>query len=225
MVRLFGRGGPSLRARLEAAQVGIVDAPELEEEDEPAAAAVPKPRLYPLVPPIVIGDGSWQPPEPAASRRPTAVAPEPAEPVDAESVPGFAHSAADAIGALQARIGELERERDGLGAELRRTQKLLAEEIEHSKALADPSPAPAPTGKAREVVDSLREANQRLRRELRSETDRADRAQTRISALLSRVAGLELTCQSLARAHTGQERPDVVVVDGAEMVVPWPSRT
>lgn len=221
VIRLFGRGGPPLRVRLKAARIGIAEAPGLQDDDEPVGAAPVLPRS-PLDPHIVIGDGSWPPPERPADAHPLAGRYEPpASDYALEPLRPYT-SDADQLAALIARAAKAEEERDAIAAELRRTQRLLTEEIEHSMAQAQ-AIAPEPKGKQREIVDSLREANQRLRGQLRGQVDRADRAEARQRDALVRIASLELTCQALARHHTGEQRPDVVVVDGAELVVPWGS--
>lgn len=210
MLRLFGnRRSRSLREQLDDAQIGIVEAPEL--EDEPADAAPDMPRSA-IDPEIVLGDGTlpaW------AQRKIDRLEQQVAGLQQAEQPPDLLN--------LGAALRKATEERDALDAELRRVKGQLSEEL--ARSMAEAQGTPAPTGEKREIVDSLREGNQRLRRELRSETDRANRAEAQLAAAKTRIAGLELTCQSLAEPDPKQEGPEVVIVDGTEMVVPWPSRT
>lgn len=223
MLRRFGSrvAGPSLRSRMEAAELGIVPTPpELDVENPTAGTVVPTSQVRPSVQDsgdYIVGltDALAQAErERDAARAELAAAqqqlPEQTDCADDAESDSAAESPAQMIAQQILRIEELESQLRQVATERdegRQNYELHLERCTRKRAATD----------GLDVVGSLQTGNQRLRAELRTATDRANRAETRI-------AGLELTVQTLAQAHTGQERPRVVVVDGAELVVPWGSR-
>lgn len=227
-------GAPSLRRRLEAAELGIVPTPP-ELEDPPAMVAADTVRAFQAAADGMIAglkaeladakamladeqrERAAQHSELVRTRqlleetnRPGVEPPEPPEATTPEPAPAGADIKALAADQARRLLEQVKAERD----EARRNfHEHLAECTGRRSAK-----------EGLDLTGSLRAANQRLRGELRTETDRADRAEAAATAAELRVAGLELTVQCLAQAYSSEEKPRVVVVDGAELVVPWGSR-
>jgi hypothetical protein len=207
--------GRSLRSRIEAAELGIVPTlPELE-----AAPAAPAETAAPLMVSHEYIAALQQALAAAEQQRDAACAElerlehehgEPACAQDEAESDSVGETPQQVMARQVLRIEELEREYIAM-------QDALGHARGNFEAHLERCTAKRAAGGDLDLVGSLQTGNQRLRADLRTVTDRATRAE-------ARVAGLELTVQTLAQAHTGQERPRVVVVDGEEIVVPWGSR-
>jgi hypothetical protein len=73
------------------------------------------------------------------------------------------------------------------------------------------------------LVTSLQEANQGLRARLRTETDRANRAERRAAAAEQGLAVFTAPGPTGGRRRAERPGPGIVTVDGVEVVVPWGS--
>jgi len=116
------------------------------------------------------------------------------------------------IAALERQLGDVTLERDEARANLEHD---LAERAKQRTAKA-----------GFDLVGSLQESNQALRAKVRTETDRANRAERRAPDAEARLSAAATPPQAGPRRA---ERPGpgvgVVMVDGVEVVVPWGSRT
>jgi len=128
-----------------------------------------------------------------------------------------AQDAADAMARQARRITELERELLDVKAQ---RDEARANFEHHLKERAQHTGAGA-----LDLVPGLQEANQGLRARLRTQTDRANRAERRAAAAEQELAAFTAPAGACGRRRAERPGPGVVKVDGVEVVVPWGSRT